>query len=60
MLGRAEVTRGDGTRKASGVRYEMGNGGTAYLDRATRAGRQQPLEAAAAAQNGNPAEDGEV
>lgn len=47
--GRAEYKEERGTEN-SGVRYEMGNGGTAY-DPGSRAGRQQPLEAAAAAQS---------
>lgn len=46
---RAEYKEERGTEN-SGVRYEMGNGGTAY-DPGSRAGRQQPLEAAAAAQS---------
>lgn len=49
--GRAEYKEERGTEN-SGVRYEMGNGGTAY-DPGSRAGRQQPLEAAAAAQSSN-------
>ena len=47
--GRAEYKEERGTEN-SGVRYEMGNGGTAY-DPGSRAGRQQPLKAAAAAQS---------
>ncbi len=47
--GRAEYKEERGTEN-SGVRYEMGNGGTAH-DPGSRAGRQQPLEAAAAAQS---------
>ena len=47
--GRAEYKEERGTEN-SGVRYEMGNGGTAY-EPGSRAGRQQPLEAAAAAQS---------
>lgn len=47
--GRAEYKEERGTEN-SGVRYEMGNGGTAY-DPGSRAGRQQPLEDAAAAQS---------
>ena len=47
--GRAEYKEERGTEN-SGVRYELGNGGTAY-DPGSRAGRQQPLEAAAAAQS---------
>lgn len=47
--GRAEYKEERGTEN-SGVRYEMGNGKIAH-DPGSRAGRQQPLEAAAAAQS---------
>ena len=46
---RTEYKEERGTEN-SGVRYGMGNGGTAY-DPGSRAGRQQPLETAAAAQS---------